>query len=116
MSEEEKKVLNLILQKLEDQEELLLLTISTLTSKKAVANFLKKTDRTIDNYIANRTFKEGKQYFYKEDGRIEFIPIGILQYKRNALHFKEQKKEEKVIEKKIFHPSVQNIVQGLKIG
>lgn len=114
MSEEEKKVLNLILQKLEDQEELLLLTISNLTTKKAVANFLKKTDRMIDYYIENGTFKEGIEYVTKENGKKEFIPQGIVDFKRNKNHKKDRKKVKP--EKKIFHPSVQNIVQGLRIG
>ncbi|MFA6761081.1 hypothetical protein [Aliarcobacter butzleri] len=114
MSEEEKKVLNLILQKMEDYEELLLLTISTLTTKKAVANFLKKTDRMIDYYIENGKFQEGVHYLIDEDGKKEFIPQGIVDYKRNKNHKKDRKKVES--EKKIFHPSVQNIVQGLKIG
>lgn len=114
MSEEEKKVLNLILQKMEDYEELLLLTISTLTTKKAVANFLKKTDRMIDYYIENGKFQEGIHYLIDEDGKKEFIPQGIVDYKRNKNHKKDRKKVEP--EKKIFHPSVQNIVQGLKIG
>ncbi|MFA6137394.1 MAG: hypothetical protein WC667_04835 [Sulfurimonas sp.] len=114
MSENSEKILYLILQKLEDQEELLLLTISSLTTKKAVANFLKKTDRTIDNYIANGTFKESEQYFHNENGKIEFIPMGILNYRR----YQNLKKEEipKIEMKKIYHPSVKSIVEGLKLA
>lgn len=114
MSEEEKKVLNLILQKLEDQEELLLLTISNLTTKKEVANFLKKTDRMIDYYISNGTFKEGIHFTTDETGKRKFMPQGIVDFKRNKNHKKDIKKVES--EKKICHPSVLNIVQGLKVG
>lgn len=114
MSENSEKILSLILQKLEDQEELLLLTISNLKTKKAVANFLGKTDRTVDNYISNGTFKEGIHFTTNDEtGKKDFIPTGIVEYKRNALRIK---KEEKKTDKKIYHPSVQNIVQGLKIG
>lgn len=42
MSEKSEKILNLILQKIQEQEELLLLTISNLNTKKSVASFLKK--------------------------------------------------------------------------
>lgn len=114
MSEEEKKVLNLILQKLEVQEELLLLTVPMLTTKKAVANSLGKTDRTIDYYIENGTFQEGVHYFINKKGKKEFIPAGIVEYKINRNHKKDRKKVEP--EKKIYHPSVLNIVQGLKVG
>lgn len=114
MSEEEKKVLNLILQKLEVQEELLLLTVPNNITKKAVANSLGKTDRTIDNYIKNGIFKKGVHYFINEIGKKEFIPQGIVDFKRNKNQKKDRKKVEP--EKKIFHPSVKNIVQGLNIG
>lgn len=114
MNEEEKKVLNLILQKLEVQEELLLLTIPTNITKKAVANSLGKTDRMIDYYIKNGIFQEGVHYFINEIGKKEYIPAGIIDFKRNKNHKKDRKKVE--TEKKIFHPSIKNIVQGLNIG
>ncbi|WP_151900459.1 hypothetical protein [Sulfurimonas hydrogeniphila] len=114
MSENSEKILYLILKKLEEQEELLFLTVSTLTTKKAVANLLGKTDRMIDYYIQNGTFQDGVHYFINEKGKKEFIPSGILDYKRNKNRKKEEKKLE--TEKKIYHPSVQNIIQGLKVG
>lgn len=111
MSEKSEKILNLILQKIQEQEELLLLTISNLTTKKSVASFLKKSERTIDNYIKNGVFTEGVEYIVLENGKKEFVPSAIVDFKRNK---KDRKKVEP--EKKIFHPSVQNIVQGLRIG
>lgn len=114
MSEEEKKVLNLILQKLEDQEELLLLTISNLTTKKSVASFLKKSERTIDNYIKNGVFREGIEYIVLENGKKEFVPSAIVDFKRNKKEKNNTKKNEQ--QKRVYHPSVHNIVQGLRIG
>ena len=57
--------------------ELLQLSITSLNTKKAVARFLNKSEKTIDNYINNNTFIEDKHYFINENNRIEFIPFSI---------------------------------------
>jgi len=114
MIEVDKEILYLILEKLEAQEELMLLTIPILTTKKAVANLLGKTDRMVDYYIENGTFQEGVHYFINEKGKKEFIPSGILNFKRNKNGKKEEKKVK--VAKKIYHPSVDNILKGVKIG
>lgn len=63
--------------------ELLQLTIAILNTKKSVARFLNKSEKTIDNYIKNNTFIEGKHYFYNEKNRIEFLPLAIVEFKKN---------------------------------
>lgn len=105
--------LNLILQKLEYNEELLQLSISTLTTKKEVARFLNKSDKTIDNYVKNGTLKKDIHYFYNEKNRVEFIPFAILKFKKAPKTENIPTNDET---KKIYHPSVSLITQGLKIG
>ncbi len=79
--------------------ELLQLSITSLNTKKAVARFLNKSEKTIDNYINNNTFIEDKHYFINENNRIEFIPFSIVEFKKNPKHkikIIESKREEKI--------------------
>jgi hypothetical protein len=105
--------LKLILEKLEYNEELLQLSISTLTTKKELARFLNKSDRTIDNYVKNKTLKKDIHYFYNERNRVEFIPFAILKFKKAP-----QVISTPIIDitKKMYHSSVNSITQGLKVG
>ena len=117
MSESSEKILYLILKKLEEQEELLMLSISALTTKKEVARFFNKSERTIDNWIDNGTFREGVEYLRNGKGKIEFIPSGILNHRRNRGNIKLSKQNKKNDDsKKIYHPALQNILKGVKIG
>ena len=80
--------------------ELLQLSISSLNTKKAVAKFLNKSEKTIDNYIHNNTLIENKHYFINDNKKIEFITFAIVDYKKNPNHkikIFEVKKEEKII-------------------
>lgn len=79
--------------------QLVQLTMTNLYTKKDVSKFLNKSEKTIDNYIKNNTFIENKHYFINEKQRIEFIPIAILEFKKNPKHkikIIEQIKEEKI--------------------
>jgi hypothetical protein len=101
-------ILNLILQKLEINEELLQVSLSALTTKRDVASFLGKTTKTIDNYVENGTFIEDVHYFYNEKNKVEFIPLGIVSYKK--------KPEKSVTTKKSLVMPISNIdsiVKGL---
>ncbi len=106
--------LKLILDKLADQQELLQLSISTLTTKKEVARFLNKSEKTIDNYVKNNTLKKDIHYFYNEKDRVEFIPFAILEFKKapKVVIVKDSFDETK----KMYHSSVNSITQGLKVG
>ncbi len=106
--------LKLILDKLTDQQELLQLSISTLTTKKEVARFLNKSEKTIDNYVKNNTLKKDIHYFYNEKDRVEFIPFAILEFKKapKVVIVKDSLDETK----KMYHSSVNSITQGLKVG
>ena len=113
MSEISENVLKLILQKLESQEELLVLLIPDLKTKKGVANFLGVCDKTLDNWKESGKLQEGLEYFINEKSKVEYIPQGVYQYKKNRQNRNKESKNEK---QKIYHPSVMNIVKGLKVG
>ena len=106
--------LKLILEKLEYNQELLQLSISTLTTKKEVAKFLNKSDKTISNYIANGILVKDKHYYINENRKIEFIPIAILEFKKQPKQKITIPKKETT--KKIYHSSINSITQGLKVG
>ncbi len=116
MSEISENVLKLILQKLESQEELLVLLIPDFKTKKGVANFFGVCDKTIDNWKDSGKFKEGVEYFINEKGKVEYIPQSIYEYKKNGKNKQNGDKEPKREKQKIYHPSVINIVKGLKVG
>ncbi len=79
--------------------ELLQLSINSLNTKKAVAGFLNKNEKTINNYINNNTFIENKHYFINENNKVEFIPFAIVEFKKNPKHkikMIEVKNEDKI--------------------
>lgn len=91
--------LDLMQNQLNNVIELLQISITSLNTKKAVARFLNKSEKTIDNYINNYTFIENKHYFINENNRIEFIPFAIVEFKKNPNHkikMIEAKKEDKI--------------------
>lgn len=52
-----------------------------LTSKKEVAKFLNKSERTVNNYIEQGLLKEGF-HFYRKNGKIlVFIEDAILEFR-----------------------------------
>ncbi|MEV9615218.1 hypothetical protein [Aliarcobacter butzleri] len=82
-----------------DLTQLIQLALTNLHTKKDVARFLNKSEKTIDNYIKNNTFIEDKHYFINENQKIEFIPDAILDFKKNPNHkikIIETIKEEKL--------------------
>jgi len=52
-----------------------------LTTKKEVAKFLGKSERTINNYMANELLVEGYHYFYKNAKIIVFDEDKILEFR-----------------------------------
>lgn len=76
--------------------EMFLLLFDTLT-KSQVARYLQKDPKTIYNYTENGTFKEGIHFIY-ENGKKEYIPDGIIQFKKEL---RERKTEVKRVEKQL---------------
>lgn len=93
--------------------ELLQISINSLNTKKAVARFLNKSEKTIDNYIKNKTFQDGKHYFINEKNRVEFLPFGIVSFKKNPNHrmIIEEKKEE--VDPLILSETSSKILKGI---
>lgn len=56
-----------------------------LTSKKEVAKFLGKSERTVNNYIEKGLLKEGYHFFRKNDKILVFIEDAIFEF-RDDLH------------------------------
>ncbi len=52
-----------------------------LTSKKEVAKFLGKTERTINNYMSQGYLEEGYHYFHKSAKIIVFDEDAILEFR-----------------------------------
>jgi len=77
--------------------ELFALQLDNLRTKNQVAKFLHKDPKTIYNYTKNGTFKEGIHFICK-NGKKEYIPSGIIQYKKEE---KTRKKEVKKVEKQL---------------
>jgi len=87
--------------KVEIQGELLQIIVDSLSTRKAVARFLNKTPKTIGNMIKDGRFQLGREYFYNKDAKIEFIPKGIIEYKKQQ-KFKTVVKVKEA--EKILHP------------
>jgi len=107
------ETLKLILENQEEMKADLQMFISTLTTRKDVARFLNKTEKTIDNWVSNETFKENIHYFYNEKNKIEFIPSAIWEFKKAPKVTIATKTDNP---KKVYHSSVKSITEGLKVG
>lgn len=78
--------------------------------------FLECAKKTLDNWKESGKFQEGVEYFINEKGRVEYIPQGLYEHKKNRQNKQNSNKETKIEKQKIYHPSVMNIVKGLKVG
>lgn len=107
------ETLKLILENQEEMKADFQMFISTLTTRKDVARFLNKTEKTIDNWVSNETFKENIHYFYNEKSKIEFIPSAIWEFKKAPKVTISTKTDNS---KKVYHNSVRSITEGLKVG
>lgn len=52
-----------------------------LTSKKEVARFLGKTERTVNNYMAQGYLEDGYHYFHKNAKMIVFDEDAVLEFR-----------------------------------
>lgn len=99
-----------MLNKIDTLSELVQLSSSNLYTKKAVAICLNKSTNTIDNYIKNGTLVKDKHYFFNENGKIEFIPLAILEFKKAP---KRSSRSISSMSKSITHSSVSSILKGI---
>lgn len=79
--------------------EVLQLIIDSLKTKSQVAKFLGVDPKTVKNYIDDGRFKEGIEYIIDENGKEQFIPTAIIEFKQDQKHKKmEVKKVEKQLD------------------
>ena len=76
------EILKQILDRLDEQQALLQVTLNSLTTSKAVAAFLGVSPRTIQLWVKQRKLQDGKHY-YRDGKRLVFIPATILELKNN---------------------------------
>lgn len=78
--------LDLVLQRLEEQQQLLQLFIPDLRKKRSVALFLGITEQCLGNWLkdSNSPIEEGVHYRFNSHGRLEFIPSAIISLKRDG--------------------------------
>lgn len=102
MFESLEDILRNIQGELKIQRELLQITLDSLRTVKSVAKFLGVSTKTVKNMTKDGRLSEGKAWFYKDNGTIEFIPSGVIEVKST----RELKKVNVVdsIEQKI-HPT-----------
>lgn len=81
MSESLEDILQNIHRELIIQRELIQITLDSLTTVKFVAKFLGVSSRTVKNMTKDGRLSEGKAWFYKDNGTIEFIPSGVIEAK-----------------------------------
>jgi hypothetical protein len=116
MFEELENTLTKILEKLNNQEIMLQMVLSSLTTSKQVAAFLGVSTRTIELWVKNGTLVQDVHYYRNDKNRLVFIPNAILEYKKNPKKAKPNS-IEKIVEKEkvhIIHPTAKKFVNGLQ--
>ncbi|MDD2399618.1 MAG: hypothetical protein PHR75_03320 [Sulfurovum sp.] len=116
MFEELENTLTKILEKLDNQETMLQMVLSSLTTSKQVASFLNVSQRTIELWVKNGTLVKDIHYYHNDKGRLVFIPDAILEYKKNPKKAAPKSTEKKDEKKKphIVHPAAKKLISGLK--
>ena len=117
MFDELENTLKEILHRLDEQQALLQVTLNSLTTSKAVANFLGISQRTIQLWVKQKKLQEGTHY-YRDGKRLVFVPAAILELKNNPYKgsspLKEDMPKEKTTKKKTLNPVAKKILGDLK--
>lgn len=111
--------LDLVLQRLEEQQQLLELFIPDLRKRKQVAVFLGISEQCLVNWLkdSNAPIEQGVHYHFNCHGEIEFIPALIITLKRSGGYKNRRDCKKKVILDEVIpakNPHTQKILQ--KIG
>jgi len=116
MFEELENTLTKILDKLNNQEVMLQMVLSSLTTSKQVASFLGVSTRTIELWVKNGTLIKDTHYYRNEKNRLVFIPNAILEYKKNPKKASTKIKKNKPIKEPvhIVHPTAKKFLNGLQ--
>ncbi len=84
--------MDLILKKLDEQEQMLKLFVPDLTKKKEVQHFLQVTRQTLEIYISNGKIANGVHYYLDDDENIVFIPTAIIELKQSGIKHKANRR------------------------
>lgn len=111
--------LDLVLQRLDEQQQLLELFIPDLRKKKHVATFLGITDQCLGNWLkySDSPIEQGVHYRINSRGEIEFIPMNIISLKRSGGYKNRRENKKEILTDKTVpanNPVTQKILQ--KIG
>jgi hypothetical protein len=75
------ELIPILLQKIEEMELRQKMFMPPITTKKEVAKFLNKSERTINNYIASGLLKNGYHFYRKNAKILVFIEDAILEFR-----------------------------------
>lgn len=111
--------LDLVLSKLEEQQQLLELFIPDLRKKKHVATFLGITEQCLGNWIkdSDSPIEKGIHYYINGRGDIEFVPAFIIALKRYGGYKNRRESKKEILTEDVIpanNPATQKILQ--KIG
>lgn len=111
--------LDLVLQRLEEQQQLLELFIPDLRKKRHVATFLNITEQCLDNWIkdSDSPIEEGVHYRLNSRGVLEFISSAIIVLKRTGGYKNRRENKKEILTNETVpanNPVTQKILQ--KIG
>lgn len=111
--------LNLVLQRLEEQQQLLELFIPDLRKKKHVALFLGITEQCLGNWLkdSDSPIEKGVHYRLTNRGNIEFIPSSVISLKRSGGYKNRRESKKEIITEDVApanNPATKRILQ--KIG
>jgi hypothetical protein len=111
--------LDLVLIKIEEQQQLLELFIPNLRKKRHVATFLNVTEQCLDNWIkhSDSPIEEGVHYRFNSRGALEFISSAIILLKRTGGYKNRREIKKKILTDEIIpanNPATLKILQ--KIG
>jgi hypothetical protein len=109
--------LDLVLIKIEEQQQLLELFIPNLRKKRHVATFLNVTEQCLDNWIkdSDSPIEEGVHYHFNSRGALEFISSAIILLKRTG-GYKNRRESKKEILKETVpanNPVTQKLLQKM---
>jgi len=110
------EILKQILDRLDEQQALLQVTLNSLTNTKAVASFLGVSPRTIQLWVKQKKLQDGKHY-YRDGKRLVFIPAAVLELKNNPYKgsspLKEDMPKEESLKNKTLNPVAKKILGDL---
>lgn len=111
--------LDLILRKIDEQQEILELFIPDLRKKKNVASFLGITEQCLKNWLTDSSSPIESGVHYRKNGRgeIEFVPPLIISLKRAGGYKNRRESKKEIFTEDVVpanNPHTQKILQ--KIG